>query len=78
MTIIDESTKVGLFKAIGAGLIILGGVFWLSAQHVKANYVEQQVNDLKVRQEKQVLLLQDIRESVIRIEAKLQLKGGIK
>jgi len=69
MGLIDEKTNIPLFAVIGALPVAVGFVAWLTIIYLKSDAatVQNERQDAKI--EAQYLLLLDIRDRVIKIEA---------
>jgi hypothetical protein len=68
--VLDDNTRVQLFAALATLPIIIGGIAWLTALYAKADVAAEKIERQEQRIEAQYLLLQDIRDRVIRIEEK--------
>lgn len=72
MANIDNKTKIELYAVLGGLPVIIGFIFWISVIYQKVDAHEKDINQLKVNEEKQIDLLIDIRERIIRLETKSQ------
>jgi hypothetical protein len=71
-TIIDDKSKISLF-AVAAAIPILGAfAFWLTAQHVNAEHIQQKVENLEQKNEKHYELLLAIKDDVLVIKESLK------
>jgi hypothetical protein len=69
---LDENTKIPLFTAIGAVLVLIGGIFWLSSLFAEVTSHTKQIERLQDDQREEMKVLLEIRERVIRLEEKVQ------
>lgn len=66
--VIDDTTKVRLYAAIGTLPVIIGAISWLTVIYLKAEAAEKINEKQDAKIEAQFNLLLDIRDRVIRIE----------
>lgn len=65
---LDEKTRVQLFAVLASVPVLVGAVSWITAIYLKAEASESKLEKQEQKIEAQYLLLQDIRDRVIRIE----------
>jgi hypothetical protein len=66
---IDDKTRVQLFAVLSVVPVIVGFVAWLTMVYVKAEAAEKINEKQDAKLEAQYMLLIDIRDRVIKIEA---------
>lgn len=74
--VLDDKTKVQLFAVLGILPVLAGAVFWVTVIYIKAEAAERLNEKQDAKIEAQYLLLQDIRDRVIRIEENQKSKGN--
>lgn len=72
---INDKTKVQLYAVFGVLPVFVGLISWLTVLYLKADAAEKMNEKQDVKIESQSLLLLDIRDRVIRIEANQRPKG---
>lgn len=75
MKLIDEKTGVPLFAVLVALPFVIGGILWLSSIDSKASAAGDLAERSQSVIERQIAILQDIRERIIRIEEQLRKTG---
>lgn len=65
---LDEKTRVQLFAVLASIPVFVGAVAWITGIYLKAEASETRLEKQEQKIEAQYLLLQDIRDRVIRIE----------
>lgn len=68
---IDSKTSVPLFAVLLSAPILLGGILWLTAIHETVAEATRINLEQDAKLEKQMVLLQETHDAVIRIESRL-------
>jgi hypothetical protein len=69
---VDSQTKISLFAALGGLPLLIGGIAWLTAIDARANSAETIALRNEVVIEKQINLLLEMRDRLVRIEEQLK------
>lgn len=72
--ILDEKTKLPLFVALSVLPALVGFVFWLTSLAVDLTHIQQRVEKLELRQDKQLEMLTQIHSDVLIIKEQLKQK----
>ncbi len=69
---IDEKTRISFFAVLSALPFLIGGILWLTSVDAKASMSLQRSERTQQLLDKQMEILFDMRDSLIRIEEQLK------